>query len=414
MLENHPYYNFYEHSGKKYPNKVLAVSSSHLPQNKGDTVWKLFHFENELDKLDLSLEPEESLQQLYLQRAYELRNNYDYLILNYSGGPDSHNVLETFLLNNIFLDEIFIYSQFNEQTIAHLQKNDPDTFAMFPEFYEAQMSAIPIAKHMVQTYSPHTKVTYVDNFYETHKKFWESKNEKAFMDDMKGNASVMLTHRHMDRSRNPNFKPEWKIIKQKKKTAHIWGIEKPNLVHDEKGVYFTLVDNTILSRIDLQHNLTVEDIPNNHELFYIHPTAVKMFLKQAHVINRNFSKSFFENPAILYGTRKKQDELARVLYSLKTKIPYSGLKNSDLIFKYDNMPILKELSKTGIIPGYTDMSEPLNLKLYVDNKDSLASMNYDKFVSFIQSNFFRHIDRKELLYILCIGYVSKKYYIKLY
>ena len=349
MLENHPYYNFYEHSGKKYPNKVLAVSSSRLPQNKGDTVWKLFHFENELDKLDLSLEPEESLQQLYLQRAYELRNNYDYLILNYSGGPDSHNVLETFLLNNIFLDEIFIYSQFNEQTIAHLQKNDPDTFAMFPEFYEAQMSAIPIAKHMIETYSPHTKITYVDNFYETHKKFWESKNEKAFMDDMKGNASVMLTHRHMDRSRNPNFKPEWKIIKQKKKTAHIWGIEKPNLVHDEKGVYFTLVDNTILSRIDLQHNLTVEDIPNNHELFYIHPTAVKMFLKQAHVINRNFSKSFFENPAILYGTRKKQDELARVLYSFKTKIPYSGLKNSDLIFKYDNMPV-----------SYTHLTLPTN------------------------------------------------------
>jgi hypothetical protein len=414
MSANHPYYNFYQHKDNIYSSKVLALSASYLPKNNGDIVWKLFHFENELDKLNLLLEPEETLQQLYLQRAIELRNNYDYLILNYSGGPDSHNILETFLLNNVFLDEIFIYSYFDEQTITYLQKNNSDTFAMFPEFYEAQMSAIPVAKYLIETYSPHTKITYVDNFYKIHKKFWENRSESTFLEDIKGTASVMLTHRHMERSRNPNFNLDWKIIKQKKKTAHIWGIEKPNLSYDEKGVYFKLLDHTVLSRIDLQHSLTVEDIPNNHELFYIHPSSVKLFVKQAHTINKNFSKDFFNDSAISASSRKKQDALAKAIYSFKIKLPYSGLKVCDLIGKYDQIPILKELAKTGIIPGYADMTEPLNLKLYADDKNSLSSINYDKFVTFIQSNLFKYIDKKQLLHTLCIGFTSKKYYIEYY
>ena len=45
---------------------------------------------------------------LYKQRAQQLRDTYDYLILNYSGGADSHNILMTFLNNNIKLDEIFV------------------------------------------------------------------------------------------------------------------------------------------------------------------------------------------------------------------------------------------------------------------------------------------------------------------
>ena len=44
---------------------------------------------------------------LYKQRALQLRDKYDYLILSYSGGADSDNVLQTFLRNNIKLDEVW-------------------------------------------------------------------------------------------------------------------------------------------------------------------------------------------------------------------------------------------------------------------------------------------------------------------
>jgi hypothetical protein len=414
MLETHPYYSFYSYNNNKYHGKVMALAALGATKNNADIVWKLPNFEKELEKLNLLQEPRESLQDLYLTRAQDLRNTYDYLILNYSGGPDSHNILETFLLNNIFLDEIFIYSYFSEETIVNLQNNYPTTFVMFPEFYEAQKSAIPVARYLVEKYSPHTKITYVDNFYQLHKVFWENINEKNYLENIKGNASVLLTHRHIARYRNPNFVPEWKTIKNRKKTAHIWGIEKPNIVYDNIGVYFELLDHTILSRIDLQHILTVDGIPNNHELFYIHPKSVKMFLKQAHIIAKTFSKDFFKNPEISTSTRKKQDALARVIYSFKTKLPYSGLKLGDLITKYEDVPLLKELAKTGIIPGYADMTEPLNLKLYADDKNSLSSINYDKFLSFIYHSLFKGADKKQLLHTLCLGFTSKRYYIKIH
>lgn len=49
-----------------------------------------------------------SLPDLYKERAQQIRDKYDYLVLHYSGGSDSHNILHTFLTNNIKLDEIYV------------------------------------------------------------------------------------------------------------------------------------------------------------------------------------------------------------------------------------------------------------------------------------------------------------------
>lgn len=411
-MENHPYYSYYKQDNLQFKSKIYAFYASTLPSKnaKNDIIWCLPNFENNLIKNNLHEEPIENLQDLYRERAVYLRDTYEYLILNYSGGPDSHNILETFLLNNIFLDEIFIYSYFDEPTINKLFYEDPETFHMFPEFYEAEKSALPVAKYLIEKYSPHTKITFINNFYEIHNNFWEQQTENDFIESIKGNASVMVTHRHMQRSRDPNFKTEWKTIKQKKHTAHIWGIEKPRLTYDNKGVFFALLDHTVLSRIDLQYQLTSEDIPNNHELFYIHPNFTKMYLKQAHIILSNTTENFLKQGS----TRAHEDTLAKLLYNFKTKIPYSGLKISDLLNKYQDIPILKEMSKTGIIPGYADMVEPLNMKLYLKYKNSKASLNYDRFISFIHSSLFSEVDKKKLIHTLAIGFPSKKYYIKLF
>ena len=230
-IENHPYYNYYKASNKKYSGKVFALYHD-LNSSEKDLLWCLPNFEDQFEKIDLLKEPNKSLQDLYLKRAIELRNEYDYLILNYSGGSDSHNILETFMLNGIFLDEIFIYSCFDENTVARFQKYDHETFMMHPEFYEAERSALPLAKYFVENHSPLTTITYVNNFHELHKKYWTNQNQKSFNDSLNGNANVMLTHRNMPRSVDPNFSKNWKNIKEKKKTAHIWGLEKPRLSYD--------------------------------------------------------------------------------------------------------------------------------------------------------------------------------------
>ena len=45
--------------------------------------------------------------ELYKQRALQLRDKYDYLILAFSGGADSDNILKVFQQNRIHLDEIW-------------------------------------------------------------------------------------------------------------------------------------------------------------------------------------------------------------------------------------------------------------------------------------------------------------------
>lgn len=423
----HPYYNYYHVENSTYTGKIPALMHSSLIEKRNsqkakgskddnaDFVWRLHNFETELEKNNLLTEPLDSLKTLYLQRVAQLRDEYDYLILNYSGGPDSHNILETFMTNNIFLDEIFIYSYFDENTIAKLQNSDPETFLMFPEFYEAERSALPLAKYFVENYSPHTKITHVNDFYQSHRYWWLSQTEKSLNKNINGNAAIMLTHRHMPRSVNPNFIKEWKDIKQKKKTAHIWGIEKPKLSYDDHGIFFALSDSTIQSRIDLNHLLTYEDVPNNHELFYIHPKFIKMFIKQAHVINRSLDiKTLLNTNKNFVSTRANENALAKALYQHKIPIPYHGLKGSDLLPCYKDFEFLRKMSQTGIIPGYADMVETLNMKLYYDNPTDDVTKKYDNFVDFIHTNFLSNLSKKEMLYKLALGTSTKKYYIQIH
>lgn len=70
-----------------------------------------YHFYDQIyDNFDRSLLGKKTLDELYVERARQLREKYDYLILYYSGGSDSRNILQTFLKNNIKLDCVFVRS----------------------------------------------------------------------------------------------------------------------------------------------------------------------------------------------------------------------------------------------------------------------------------------------------------------
>ena len=106
---------------------------------------------------------------MYVERCNQLRDKYDYLVLHYSGGSDSHNILHTFLTNNIKLDEISIRwpkhwldgkfynvnnidksaknapSEFNytiKPTLEYLQKHHPDIKINIVDFTEDRKSVV--------------------------------------------------------------------------------------------------------------------------------------------------------------------------------------------------------------------------------------------------------------------------------
>ena len=80
-------------------------------------------FDRVLQSVDWTIEPTESLQQLYRDRAQQLRDQYSKISLFFSGGFDSTNVLETFVKNNIYLDEIIVMGAFSEDQQSGSDEN---------------------------------------------------------------------------------------------------------------------------------------------------------------------------------------------------------------------------------------------------------------------------------------------------
>jgi hypothetical protein len=99
-------YGYYLVHGIKTLSKFEAWKLS-----GGDMANVRFIFNDDVfEKEDWTAEPAEDIYELYAQRAIQLRKDYDYLVLMYSGGIDSHVMLKTFLENNIQIDEICTFS----------------------------------------------------------------------------------------------------------------------------------------------------------------------------------------------------------------------------------------------------------------------------------------------------------------
>lgn len=102
-------YNYDTKEQHDYLNKVEALIALTSLKKLGKNVIIYFrYYDNIWKTFDFSLCGKTSLDTLYKERALQLRDKYQYLILKYSGGSDSHNILMTFLKNNIKLDALYI------------------------------------------------------------------------------------------------------------------------------------------------------------------------------------------------------------------------------------------------------------------------------------------------------------------
>lgn len=95
----------YYHVGDKfYHNKVNAlIEASRTKQKIGwNFNYDIYSAQAKRPRMPVTL------PQLYRERALQLRDQYDYLIIAFSGGSDSDTVLKTFLNNNIKIDEVWV------------------------------------------------------------------------------------------------------------------------------------------------------------------------------------------------------------------------------------------------------------------------------------------------------------------
>ena len=107
-------------------------------------------------------EPIETLDQLYDRRCREIRERYDYVMLSYSGGADSHNILMSFVRQGLHIDEIIV----NTMDKANNKFTNIDNTDLRPENAAAELhlQTIPRLKEIVGQ-KPNTKITGCDISY---------------------------------------------------------------------------------------------------------------------------------------------------------------------------------------------------------------------------------------------------------
>ncbi len=401
MINNHPYYYYYKINDTVYNSKLSALSAKKRINN---ITWCFPSWELALEQIDVTQEPIESLDELYLQRAIQLRNQYDYLILFYSGGNDSNQILETFMLNNIFIDEIIIIERYDSNIENSMTKLE--LLTAFPEFYESRKAAIPQAEFYIETFSPKTKLSINTNFYQTNRNLWDSFTDISLKNHL-NSANVGINSRMLPRFVDPSYiNNDWIKLMEIKKVGLIYGKEKVSLEQDHIGYYIFMNDVHVAEYIDPYYFLSPKNLQNNTELFYTHPSFVKIHIKQAHQLIRHVDSRYIINRSDpLYYTRVLEDTYAKVIYNRKYKRLYTGFKTVDLVKEK-----FYALNKLDIKPY--EVIE-LGTELYLKILESDQNSNYHKLLTEIKYHFLPNVELSKIRSLYTrTSCRTKKYYVK--
>lgn len=221
-------------NGIPFYNKIKALT--HCSQF-GNTDLKFYYHDHIWDNFDLSLLGKISLPVLYKERAQQLRDTYDHLTLHYSGGSDSHNILYTFIKNNIRLDEISIrwpkpLRDGNFYTPNYYDKSAKNAVS------EWDFSIKPMLEWLAYTH-PEIKISIADYASNLPEELISCNYiEKRIIELNINRGGLGFFTQFTD----PKF--EYRLSR-KKNSGHIFGIEKPLLNLHNNNFYFQFQDSLL-------------------------------------------------------------------------------------------------------------------------------------------------------------------------
>lgn len=272
-----------------------------------------WNFNDEVfEAYDWTKEPEKTLDELYNARARDIREKYDHVIVSYSGGADSHNMLMAFLRQNLFVDEIIV-THMNKAMNDYAIIDPSEKSAKYAYSSEYALQTIPRLKE-ISNLSPQTKIRIFDVSDSVFNAFARHKDE-SWIFQVREELNPIDASRY-NYLQFPEFK---KQLDHDKKTAIVLGVDKPKIriFEDTKKVcmYFS----------DRMANITpigeyAKDYTNTTiEYFYWSPDACDMICKQAHVImnwlriNTKFQPFFHKMPKPLEMGRIPSERIIRPL-----------------------------------------------------------------------------------------------------
>lgn len=294
---------YYYCGDKLFISKIKALEYS----DRTGVPAKYYYHDDVYDTVAWKIEPKESLDALYLNQAKRLREKYDYLILCYSGGSDSSNILETYHFNNIKLDKIVTVGALSQDSRSGVDENHNGELYhnVFPYIEKLGLSSITevvdYTKYFnnVENFSLHQYgedwIDYVGAWFSPHHWFWRDFEK------------FVVPH-------------QWRS----KKVAIIFGKDKPALTVQEDGkMGFRFVDNAVSGYGN------VETYDNSDRInFYWDPTYPDILVKQIHVLKRAYQVS----KTMQHTTLTKAQVLSGLsvndlVYSLRQKLVFESPKS---------------------------------------------------------------------------------------
>jgi len=245
---------------------------------------KFIFNDNVMDQYDWSVEPEEDIYNLYRQRAEQLRNDYDYIVLMYSGGVDSHNILETFLHNNIKIDEICTFS--NADVELKTKKFNQEVFNKAIPF----LSTLDFKKIG-------TKFRYIEIGQYVIDQWSDEFNFENFEHFLHGPQWWVIRSHILKNSIDDHIK----INNLGKKICYVWGLDKPDIRIENNNYCLFFVDNRIDFGIREFITKTMFDkkfLNFYDEPFYISKNCPKISIKQAHLLLNLIKKIDDSDPSL--------------------------------------------------------------------------------------------------------------------
>ena len=269
-MKNPDNFGYYQVGELKFFSKLEAIdlhtkSNIHPHWNFNEAVYSTMSWDKE---------PAESLKELYKQRAEQLRADYDYLILWYSGGADSDNVLHAFLDNDIKLDEVASYINYEADA-------NKESFFNGEIFHVAAPKIERLKEKYPDLY--HRKI---DMSQLTLDAF--TKNNGQF--DWIYYLNNIISVNAIARQDIHESVTEWKdLFNQGKRVAFIHGVDKPRVIQQPSGEYIFRFIDTVDSLVTARNQM--QNRPwDNQEFFYWTPDSPKIVVKQAHVV-KNYLKA---------------------------------------------------------------------------------------------------------------------------
>jgi len=318
ITSDFPYY--YSLDGKIFYNKVDAVNyqlqtKQQIFFNYHDDIWS---------KYDWTFEPPESIEYYYKEQAQRIRDEYDYVILSYSGGFDSTNILETFYYNNIKLDKIAIVGAFSQD----VTENDDRNFNG-----ELYLNAYPYLKELglqsiTETYDYSSYCIDPKNFslYEYGEQ-WTDIIGTRF-------SPAHWFFRDIEKHVVPDKM-------ENKKVAILFGRDKPHLMYSSTGKPgFFFRDNPVQDYGNLRKKFNGVDRIN----FYWDPNYTNILIKQVHMLYQAYPKGYSDFKPLKHFPHQELYNSDKVVYNLRKPLIYKSPKQLTPYFSAKDSFLLKDKS----------------------------------------------------------------------